>query len=377
MTSPSRTRHGRRGWTGFTLIELLVVVAIIALLIAILMPSLARARNQARSAACASNMKQALNGVYLQMTETAMRKEKWSTNFGWAVHSLKQNKGQTELFTCPADPNPRPVAAVLDRLYTEDSADAYVGTTSGDAVFTRVFRQDDGAWRTDIQDQTDPDRAGGDAYADPEGDLLIDYTPRGKLARFADATIYKANASWRHDVLSYKGESIAINVSGSVSATIPLLWMSYGANASAGLKVVKGMPLLIAEAGKLGIFPERFGEPPDNLAEYPSDHLAWALRFRHGGRAQVDGLAGVDWSKGDLGDRPAKTGSSPGTTDGESWYDDRYEPQNKLNAGFIDGHIESMGYWQLMDLENLTTTGRPTPNHSVWFGRRRPSTVFY
>jgi len=101
-------RPSRSSTRAFTLVELLVVIGIIALLISILLPALNRARESAKSVACASNMRQL--GVIFQMYHLDFRNlpPGYVANVGWAWYFGLEGKyinlqNANQIMLCPAD----------------------------------------------------------------------------------------------------------------------------------------------------------------------------------------------------------------------------------------------------------------------------------
>lgn len=143
IKSKKRTTSGK----GFTLIELLVVIAIIALLMAIIMPALKTAKDQAKNTICMSNLKQiglAIGTYAMENDQRCVPGNFWngttmwygpagqSASTGWGpmnlgrliwLNYLPEPTGTKHALYCPTDRTDRyhvdPAAAANPRYFQE------------------------------------------------------------------------------------------------------------------------------------------------------------------------------------------------------------------------------------------------------------------
>jgi prepilin-type N-terminal cleavage/methylation domain-containing protein len=129
--------HHRKG---FTLVELLVVIAIIGILAAILLPALAKAREQARRVSCASQLRQLSQLLYLYANERDnndrfpfCQDQRLTFMFESDVF-YPEYLSDAEVVACPSDPDNGPTNFRLTQNATINGRPFSVGTVHPDCI---------------------------------------------------------------------------------------------------------------------------------------------------------------------------------------------------------------------------------------------------
>ena len=113
--NPGELRRARSfGAEGFTLVEILVVIAVLALLIALIVPSIGKAREAARMTTCTNNLRQLGIGFQLRATKAPSgrlcsglfdhNREGCMDTYGWVADQINSSSATADSLLCPSNP---------------------------------------------------------------------------------------------------------------------------------------------------------------------------------------------------------------------------------------------------------------------------------